>query len=283
MGFIIRQMGEPFFPPIDAISFLHLPSPISLVVRSLHGVHFFSRAVRRLEIRQQHPGLYLAGVFFNARYGDTEFLKVTAQVVRIARIFLSLVEQSGQIARDWERLKAAFRVPQLIAVPYGVNRMNARRWKHQEGKAPPHLFLSWPAAIVLSPCTLVSMRVGKLVQDIWELNMHLFDLYDAIQMDPHTRAAAIEELFIDVGQMADDVVGPERRLSKAVREHQRWVDEVLKMLHVKGSAQELADVLDLFADRSRTIGTRAVIPLRVTTELFGGVGAIAGSFFGRNQ
>ena len=278
MGPICREISASLAFPMDAISFLNLPQPVSLVVRAVHLCNFFGRSIARLEIRQQHPGLYLAGVFANARYGDAEFLRVAAQIVCIAKTFLSVAEDGAQIIHGCSRIDDSLLLTKRIVLPYAENRLTSDRWSAQEGRTLPLLFLPWPVAHILSHAILLPKRVIGVIQDIWNLNMHLFDMYDAIQMNPHSRSAAIDDLFIDVGDMVGQVIGRERRLSKAVGEYRPWVDAVLRLMGVDSSAQKIIGILDRFADQAQEIKERGEAPAHAAMEVMKGASAVISSF-----
>jgi hypothetical protein len=258
MAGICSALFEPVSVSMNAVSCLQLPTPISLAVKGLHCCHFFGKTMYRLEARYQHPGLYVAGVIAHAHFGNEEFFQMVAQIVRVARIFLFLVEDAAAIVHSCHRLKEAFVRSQGVTTYYTVSRLTSPRWAKQEGSAPSMLFLPWPLALLVSQCMLVSMRVSTVIQQIWQLNMHLFDMDEALKMDPQTRASAIDDLFVDLGTMVNDEIGKERKLSKAVQEHGQWIDEVLRLLRVNWSAQEVAKALDQLADQAVAIGqTRA--------------------------
>jgi hypothetical protein len=259
---------------MDAIAHLQLPSVAAWAVRSVHICHFLGRALSRLELRRQNPGLYLAGVLTNARFGDREFLRVAAQLVRLAQVFFSVVEESGKLVQSSHRLSDSFSFLMPLSIPYAQNRLARKQWALQEGHAPSVLFLPWPVNYVASRVMLIAMRIAEIVSCIWQLNLLLFDLYDTVWMDPYTRASAIDDLFINFQEVAEQFVSPERRLSRAIAAHGLWVDELLKIVHVNWTAEKLALILNEFADRAEGVGRIFAVPAQAIATMAQGSSAI---------
>ena len=271
---VCRSISEPFEFSVEAISHLQLPQAASLAVTCVHLCHFLGRALSRLELRQRHPGLYLAGVLANAQLGDTGFLKVTAQIVRIAQVFFSTVESGGKLVHGCNRLWDAISAPKWISVPYMENRLAREEWDLQEGRAPSVLFLPRPLALIASSVMLVVMRIVEVMFYIWQLNLCLFELYDAIWIDPHSQSEAIDDLFINLHDIADQFISRERRLSQAVAAHSQWIDELLKIVKVDWTAERLVSTLNGFADQAEGIAGVCAVPAYAMVEMVKGSSSI---------
>lgn len=275
MGCLCRSISEPFEFSFDTISHLQLPQAASLAVKTIHVCHFLGRAISRLELRHQHPGLYLAGVVANAHLGDTVFLKVAAQIVRIAQVFFSVVEEGGKLVHSWTRLWDAFSPPQWICVPYMGNRLASDEWNLQEGLAPSVLFLPWPVALIASRVMLVVMRIAEVVSHIWKLNLFLFDLYDAVWLNPHSQSEVIEDLFMNLHDIADQWMSRERRLAQAVDAHRLWIDGLLKLAKVDWSAETLVRLLNGFADQVEGVTQVCAAPAQAIVAMAKGSTAVS--------
>jgi hypothetical protein len=275
MGCICRSVPEPFEFSDDAISHLQLPQVASFAVKCVHFCHFYGRSLTRLELRGQHPGLYLAGAFAHAQYGDTGFLKVTAQIIRVAQVLFMTVEESGKIVHSCKRLGDAIHGQQWISVPYMENRITDEKWNLQEGRAPAVLFLPWPVSYIASRIMLVVMRIVEIISHIWQLNLLLLDLYDAIWMNPYTQAQAIEDVFINAQAVADQFVSRERHLARAVDAHRLWIDELLKLVKVDWSAARLVEVLNSFADKAEGVVQACAAPAQAIVQMARGSSMIA--------
>jgi hypothetical protein len=275
MGCICRSISEPFEFSVDAISHLQLPKAASLAVECVHICHFLGRALSRFELRQRHPGLYLAGVLTNAKFGDFVFLKVAAQIVHLAQVFFSIVEEGGMLVHSCNRLWKAIFPPKWIAVPYMENRLTREEWNLQEGRAPSVLFLPWPVAFIASNIMLVVMRIVEVVSHIWQLNLYLFDLYDAVWMNSRLQSEAIDDLFMNLHDIAGQFLSRERRLSQAVAAHGQWIDRLLKVMKVDWTAERLEAILNGFADQAEGIGTVCALHGQAMGEMVKGSSSIA--------
>lgn len=275
MACICRTIESPCSFSIEAISHLQLPEGVSYAVQCVHLCHFFGRALTRLELRQQNPGLYLAGALANAKFGDHGFLKTVAQIVRIAQVLFATVEEAGELVNSCDRLYASLSFPRWIALPYMRNRLAHPEWRSQEGRAPSILFLPGPVAIVAAVIMLVVLRIGDIVTHLWRLNLCLFDLYDSIWMDPHSQSEMIDDLFLNLHDMADQFLSRERRLARSVAFHRQWVDELLKMAHVNWSAGQLVTTLDGFANQIEGAAGVYAPPIRAMTEMAKSSSAVA--------
>jgi hypothetical protein len=260
MECIRRSICEPFSFSVDAIAHLDLPTAASWAVRCVHFCHFLGRSLSRLELRRCHPGLYLGGVLANAHYGDTAFLKVAAQLVRLAQVFFSAVEESGKLVLSLNRLQDSMAFSAPMAIPYARNRLLHEQWPHQEGKAPSVLFLPWPINFIASRLLLAARRIAEVAVRIWHLNLCLFDLYDAVWMNPQSRSESMDDIFINLSDIADQCMSRERRLSQAIAAHAQWIDKMLKIVRVDWTATKLAAILNEFADRAETIGRVGAVP-----------------------
>lgn len=275
MSCICRRITEPISFTVDSISHLDLPTALSWTVTCVHLCHFFGRAVSRLELREQHPGLYLAGALMNARYGDVGFLKATAQIVRVARVLFSTVEAGGELVHSFDRLREAFSCPKCNVLSYEGNRLTNPGWRGQEGQAPSFLFLPWPIALIVSTIAVVVMRIVEIASRIWKLNLCLFDLYDSIWMTPFEQSSAIEDLFIELGQIVDQFASPERKLAQAVAYHREWIDQLLHLIKIDWSAERIVSLLNSFADKTEGIVKACSGPIQGIADMAQGTAMVA--------
>lgn len=267
----------------EAIGRLQLPEPIGVAVTCVHLCHFFGRTLRRLDVRQQHPGLYLAGVLANARFGDSRFLKMAAQVVRIAQVLLKTVEESGRLVHSCQRLADSLHTPKRITLFYMTNRLSHEKWPSQEGRAPSVLFLPTPVAVVASSLMVIVMRIVEIVSHIWRLNLCLFDLYDAVCLDPHSQSEVIDDVFLNLRDIAGQFMSRERRLAHAVASHRQWIDELLKLSHVEWSAHNLAATLNSFADQVEGLSAVSAVPVHTVSQMAQGSLALSAALVATRQ
>ncbi len=275
MGCICRSVLEPFDFSVDTISHLQLPQAVSLVVKGVHICHFLGRAVSRLELRQHHPGLYLTGVLTNAQLGDTTFVKVAAQIVRVAQVLFSVVEEGGRLVHSCNRLLESCSLPTWISIPYMGNRLASKEWDLQEGRAPSVLFLPWPLAVIASRIMLIVMRIAAVASHIWQLSLFLFELNDAVLINPYTQSEVIDDLFLNLQDISDQFISKERRLSQAVAEHRQWIDELMKLARVDWSAEKLVSILNGFAEKVEGIANACAAPVQSLGLIAKGASAVA--------
>lgn len=238
MGCVLREVVSAFELPTTTLSELHFPPMLSRAVGAIHLCHYMGRVLFRFETRTRAPIQYMAGVVTNAVYGDNRFVQVVAQIVAVARELFAIIEEGGGVLVRWQGVWSACSLPSLPSLVFAENRLIG-------GVRIDELVdrLSTFLSIAVSALQLIALRVAELVAAVWCLNLHLFAMYDAIWLNPNSRSAAIDDVFINLGEVADHIMGTERQLLKAVTEYRALVDTVFQLVHSDCSAQMIIDRL----------------------------------------
>lgn len=238
------QTGAPAWEiSSQAIARLNLPPAVLLALRTIHCCQFIGRKVWQLQLRSNYVGAYVAGVLLNERYGGNELLRVTAQIIQTSRIFLSITEDSADLAREVVLLKRAFRIPVFSTAPMAVERLSQEEWMSQEGKSLPMHFLPWPIVLVGRCVGGPLLHLLRVARQTWRLGLRLFELHDCLNMGPHGRSAAVDDLFIELQQILSQAVGGEGRLAQAIETHGRWLEPLLATLGVRTTVDGLVRAL----------------------------------------
>ena len=257
---MIPTLSSPYDLPFQAISDVQIPSVVSAALSVLHYCHYLGRELFRLEFRSQAPAQYLAGVFLNAQCGQQEFVRAAAKVVLIAKECLGVIEEGGRVARCVEDLWESLKLPSGEALRYSAQRFTVCNSDSDE--RPWFSQLWWPFSIVMARISLVVRRLFDLLAGCWNLHMHMWDLSEALSADPRIQSEAIDDLLVNLGEVADQVAGEDRRLVRAVAQYRPWIDRALQLMGIQWSALAIVDTLESFAERAGRVSGLLALPLR---------------------
>ena len=222
----------------------------------IHKVHFFGRTWIRFQRRVESPALYLGGAFLNQQLGDSTVIRVTAQIVLIARILLEAFEDGATIIRSWNAYAQTLEGTDSMTYSYLAEGLSNPGWSREEGRLMGELFFSEKIAIVAHRVYLVVTRFFHFISAVAKLSFRLLELYDAIMIDPFTQAAAIDDLLIELAYIGDHVGGDRCRLERAVEMYKPMINKTLDVLCLNWTADGLTKKLGDLAEYS--IGIRKV-------------------------
>jgi hypothetical protein len=267
-------LSSPYNLPLQAISDLGLPSPVSGALSVLHFCHYVGREIFRLEFRTQAPAQYLAGVLLNAQYGQQAFVQVVAKVVLIAKECLGVIEEGGRVTRSIEALWESLVLPRTISLLYSAQRF-ALSDPEVDGTSKPWFSqFWWPISIVVARINLVARRIFDLLAGCWRLHFYMWGLSEALGADPHILSEAIDDLLVNLGEVADQVGGREGRLARAVAQYRPWIDRVLQLMGINWSAQAIVNTLEGWASGMGHVSSALAIPAQGAADAWKGACSI---------
>jgi|AMWB02.1.fsa_nt_gi hypothetical protein len=277
------SLSSPYDLPFQAISDLKIPAVLSCALSTLHYCHYLGRELFRLEFRSQAPAQYLAGVFLNAQCGQQAFVQAAAKVVLIAKECLGVIEEGGRLTRCVEGLWDSLKLPSRVALQYSAQRFALWNPEADSDAKPWFSQFWWPFAVVIARITLVARRIFDLLATCWHLHFYMWGLSEALSTDPRIQSEAIDDLLVNLGEVADQVGGQDRRLAKAVAQYRPWIDRALQLMGIQWSAQAIVDTLEDFASRADHVSGALSLPLQGAETACEGAVSVVGALVSRSS
>ena len=276
---MIPTLTSPYDLPFQAISGLKIPSVLSAALSVLHYCHYLGRELFRLEFRSEAPAQYLAGVFLNAQCGQQDFVRAAAKVVLIAKECLGVVEEGGRLTGCVEGLWESLKLPSTAALQYSAQRFTVWDSDPDDDTKPWFSQFWWPISVVIARITLVVRRVFDLLASCWRLHMNMWGLSEGLSADPRIQSEAIDDLLVNLGDVADQVGGPDKRLARAVAQYRPWIDRALQLMGIQWSAQAIVDTLEGFAVKADQVSGLLALPLQGAGTACEGAVSVVGELF----
>lgn len=280
---MIPTLSSPYNLPFQAISDLKIPSVFSAALSVLHYCHYLGRELFRLEFRTEAPAQYLAGVFLNAQCGQQEFVRAAAKVVLIAKECLGVIEEGGRLTRCVEDLWESLKLPSKVSLQYSAQRFTMPDSDPDDDAKPWFSQFWWPFSIVIARITLIVRRIFNLLASCWYLHLHMWGLSEALSTDPRIQSEAIDDLLVNLGDVADQVGGPDRRLARAVAQYRPWIDRALQLMGIQWSAQAIVDTLEGFTEKADQVSGFLAIPIQGAGTACEGAVSVVGTLVSRTH
>jgi hypothetical protein len=274
---VLPVLSTPYSLPWQAISDLGIPPVVSGALSVLHFCHYLGRELFRLEFRTEAPAQYLAGVLLNSQCGQHAFVQAAAKVVSIAKECLGVIEEGGRLKTSVEFLCESLQLPHKVSVLYSAQRFAQPDPELAVQSKPWVAWMWWPIAIVISKISLVVRRIFDLLAGCWRLHLSMWSLSEALGSDPHIQSEAIDDILVNLGEIADQVGGQNRRLARAVDQYRPWIDRALQLMGIQWSAQAIVHTLEGFAAGAEQAAEALAIPIQGAGEATCGATALAGS------
>lgn len=279
MAAIQQGISTPLEVGRQTIQEFHFPTWLARGFYFIHKVHFLGRTWIRFQRRIESPSLYLGGAFLNQQLGDSTVIRVTAQIVLIARILVEAVEDGANIVRSWNAYTEVLEGTDDKTSSYLCEGLSTREWSREEGKVMGELFFSKQIAIMAHRIYVVTARLFQFLEAVFKLSYRMLELYDAILIDPYGRTVAIDDLLIELAALGDHVGGENRRLEKAIEMYRPMVNKTFELLHLNWTADGLTKKVQSLADGSTGIRKAYNRAEEVAQTAGQGVKAIAGGLF----
>ena len=109
--------------------------------------------------------------------------------------------------------------------------------------------------------------------------MNMWGLSEGLSADPRIQSEAIDDLLVNLGDVADQVGGPDKRLARAVAQYRPWIDRALQLMGIQWSAQAIVDTLEGFAVKADQVSGLLALPLQGAGTACEGAVSVVGELF----
>lgn len=254
----------------------NIPSPLMAFVYGINRIHGLWRWHRRADdLYRSENSLHqlLAGHSLQWLVGQRLIVKIAAQVVLVVRRLTDLVAQQRRLAasyRDWKQ---------------------AITWQYQ----PP--LMTWNATALPTSYTKLRIKITLhrlthrlyriaittfyLIKDAFLLSMRMLDQVEAMSLNPATREAAVNELFLNSSRLMDQLSKDKPLLLKELRENKTIVQYLLDKMNLKYTAEDLAKVIESTIDKAEVARNGwSVVQESLTEGIKDGMYTIIDGLFG---
>ncbi len=233
----------------NLLSLLPIPRGIAVFVKTSHMVAFAGRSLCHVRRQIDHPLLSMGGAVVNELVGGKTVVQITARVVTITRIVLETTKLVDELSLDTSRLRYA---------SYFIGVATSAYLSCVESKKKTTT--PW----IIQRLSFFSERLADVVKKIVRLNALFFELYDTINPGPHTRAAVVENLFIELHEIGCLVTRSDQKVVDLVEKNSSLIDSIFSTVSLPWRAKEIVLFIERVEQKTGPLrelarGTRDVV------------------------
>jgi len=233
----------------NLLSLLPIPRGVALFVKTSHMVAFAGRSLCHVRRQMEHPVLSVGGIVVNELVGGKTVVQITARVVAITRIVLETTKVVEELSLDTSRLRYA-------SYFIGVATSAYLSCVESEKKTTT----PW----IIQRLSFFSERLAEVVKKIVRLNILFFELYDTINPGPHTKAAVVDNLFIELREIGCLLTSSDQKVVDLVAKNSSLIDSIFSTISLPWRAKEIVLFIEKVEQKTGPLrelarGTRDVV------------------------
>lgn len=216
---------------------------LGLTLQGFHVCHRVWRVFRdaRLILRDPSyvPKLLFGRAVIRPLANNVPLVREAAHTVlvlhRITQSFVAI----GEVYRGYQELKLAI-AERPVEVP-GCERDIESGRVEEPASGQSLTQAQFAVNLLIAKVRRVATAAFELLRELFFLAMRLADLADACSLDPGVRERAVDEVLINAGLLADEIVSHREEIEGWFRNEPERVNNVLLWVHAPFTAEQLGE------------------------------------------